>query len=140
MSNHRRHKINFLNTSSTQIFLCISTFIFVCNLHFSQQFGADLFKNNHLNNNDKNVPSLDQCFCKLKGDVDDCNCKIDYIDKYNNYRLHPRINNLIETPYFRYIKMNINKICQFWADDARCSLRDCHVKVCNEVNALFLIS
>jgi len=74
----------------------------------------------------------DQCFCKLNGEVDDCQCKIEYIDKFNNYRIQPFISNLMQKDYFRFVKVNLKKICQFWPDDARCSLRDCHVKSCEE--------
>lgn len=76
--------------------------------------------------------SANDCFCKLTGDVDDCNCKIDYIDKFNNYQVHPRLRALVQHSYFRYIKINLKKICQFWPDDARCSLKDCHVTTCSE--------
>lgn len=74
----------------------------------------------------------EQCFCKLREEVDDCDCKIESIDKFNNYQVHPRVNALVEKDYFRFIKLNLNKICQFWTDDARCSLKDCHVKACNQ--------
>jgi hypothetical protein len=46
--------------------------------------------------------------------------------------MHPRLDILVEKPFFRYIKMNSAKICKFWADDARCTIKDCQVKVCNE--------
>ncbi|CAF0852159.1 unnamed protein product [Brachionus calyciflorus] len=74
----------------------------------------------------------DKCFCKLREEVDDCECKIESIDKLNNYQVHPRINTIVQKDYFRFIKLNLNKICQFWTDDARCSLKDCHVKSCNQ--------
>ncbi len=69
---------------------------------------------------------------KLNGDVDDCHCKVENIDKFNNYRIYPRIKTLMQKDYFRYIKVNLKKICQFWSDDARCSLKDCHVQICTE--------
>ncbi len=82
---------------------------------------------------EQRIPSMDDCFCKLNGEVDECNCKIDYIDKFNNYKIHPRINALVsQHNFFRYIKINLKKICQFWPDDARCSLKDCHVTTCSE--------
>lgn len=66
--------------------------------------------------------------------VDDCDCKIEKIDKFNNYKFHPLISTLVEKDYFRYIRINLKKICQFWPDDARCSLKDCHIKVCSNVS------
>lgn len=76
--------------------------------------------------------SSDQCFCKLNGDVDDCECKVETLDAFNNYKVHPRVRSLVQKNYFRYIQLNLNKICKFWSDDAKCSLKDCHVKVCTE--------
>ena len=96
-------------------------------------------KNIHQAEPSKPMPNLENCFCKLNGDVDDCNCKIDYIDKFNNYQIHPRISSLVQSNYFRFIKINLKKICQFWPDDARCSLKDCHVQVCSEVSKYLLI-
>jgi hypothetical protein len=66
--------------------------------------------------------------------VDDCGCKIESIDKFNNYKIHPLISILVQKDYFRFIKVNLKKICQFWHDDAKCGLKDCQLKVCNEVS------
>lgn len=68
--------------------------------------------------------------------MEDCDCKIEKIDKFNNYKFHPLISTLVQKDYFRYIRVNLKKICQFWPDDAKCSLRDCHITVCNKVNYL----
>ena len=70
---------------------------------------------------------------KLYGEVDDCECKIENIDKFNNYRIYPRLSMLVKKDYFRFIKVNLNKICRFWPDDARCSIKDCQLKKCSEV-------
>jgi hypothetical protein len=78
---------------------------------------------------------------KLLGRVDDSNnASIELIDKFNNFRLLPIINSLVQKDYFRYFKVNMKKVCQFWANDARCSLKDCHIQVCNDVRSCFLLN
>jgi hypothetical protein len=46
--------------------------------------------------------------------------------------MYPRISMLVQKDYFRFIKVNLNKICQFWPDDAKCGLKDCQLKECNQ--------
>lgn len=65
--------------------------------------------------------------------MDDCECKIETIDKFNNYKIFPLLGALVQKDYFRYIKVNLNKKCQFWpGNDGKCALKDCHVNFCNE--------
>lgn len=74
-----------------------------------------------------------QCFCELNDGVDDCECKIESIDKFNNYKIFPRVKTLVQKDYFRYIKMNLNKACEFWPpNDGKCTQKDCHVEFCSE--------
>lgn len=83
---------------------------------------------------DNGEPQFDNtCFCKLNGEVDDCECKIESIDKFNNYKIYPRLKSLVQKDYFRYIKLNLKKECKFWpSNDGKCALKDCHVEICNE--------
>ncbi|XP_046577519.1 ERO1-like protein beta isoform X1 [Haliotis rubra] len=74
----------------------------------------------------------DKCFCKLKGEVDDCSCKVETIDSVNNQKIYPRLKSLVLRDYFRYFKVNLAKGCPFWSDDSRCALKDCHVDMCAE--------
>ncbi|KAI3379566.1 hypothetical protein SNEBB_009554 [Seison nebaliae] len=74
----------------------------------------------------------DQCFCKLNGNVDDCDCRIDLIDQLNLVKIFPRMESLLKKDYFRYFKVNLNKKCPYWTDDSTCVLKDCHVKLCKE--------
>ncbi|XP_076463716.1 ero1-like protein [Babylonia areolata] len=74
----------------------------------------------------------DGCFCKLKGEVDDCSCKVESLDSLNNDQIYPRLRSLMTKNYFRYFKVNLQKQCPFWSDDSRCALKDCHVNVCEQ--------
>jgi hypothetical protein len=33
----------------------------------------------------------EECFCQLKGQIDDCKCTIDTVDYFNNQKIHPRL-------------------------------------------------
>uniref|UniRef100_A0A8D2P9W7 ERO1-like protein alpha n=1 Tax=Zosterops lateralis melanops TaxID=1220523 RepID=A0A8D2P9W7_ZOSLA len=51
-------------------------------------------------------------------------------DAFNNYKLFPRLNELLESDYFRYYKVNLQKPCPFWEDNSHCAMRDCAVQPC----------
>ncbi|XP_047437451.1 ERO1-like protein alpha [Mugil cephalus] len=76
-----------------------------------------------------------RCFCQVTGDLDDCACDVETIDGFNNDQLFPKLQSLLESDYFRFYKVNLNKPCPFWTADSHCGLRDCAVKPCslNEV-------
>lgn len=59
-----------------------------------------------------NAPQLKltSCLCfesikKLTGDLDDCNCDVETIDAFNNEQLHPKLQTLLESDYFRFYKV-----------------------------------
>ncbi|XP_070449169.1 ERO1-like protein alpha isoform X1 [Equus przewalskii] len=71
-----------------------------------------------------------RCFCQVSGYLDDCTCDVETVDRFNNYRLFPRLQNLLESDYFRYYKVNLKRPCPFWNDISQCGRRDCAVKPC----------
>ncbi|XP_022378872.1 ERO1-like protein alpha isoform X1 [Enhydra lutris kenyoni] len=71
-----------------------------------------------------------RCFCQVSGYLDDCTCDVETIDRFNNYRLFPRLQKLLESDYFRYYKVNLKRPCPFWNDINQCGRRDCAVKPC----------
>lgn len=75
-----------------------------------------------------------QCFCKLRGEVDDCSCKVQSVDSFNNYEIFPRINELVKRDYFRYAKVNIERPCKFRGQGKSCTLKDCAVKPCSQAD------
>ncbi|KAF2986899.1 hypothetical protein EK904_003795, partial [Melospiza melodia maxima] len=77
-------------------------------------------------------PELAACaHCShVTGYLDDCTCDVETIDAFNNYKLFPRLNELLQSDYFRYYKVNLQKPCPFWEDNSHCGMRDCAVQPC----------
>uniref|UniRef100_A0A8C3KJV9 ERO1-like protein alpha n=1 Tax=Calidris pygmaea TaxID=425635 RepID=A0A8C3KJV9_9CHAR len=73
----------------------------------------------------------------VTGHLDDCTCDVETIDAFNNYKLFPRLNELLENDYFRYYKVNLKKPCPFWNDNSHCGIRDCAVKPCPSKKCFF---
>nr|CAG4640721.1 EOG090X03A4 [Eulimnadia texana] len=93
-------------------------------------FGASIFQPKTSRQSD----IADRCFCDLKGTVDECECSIDFVDKFNNAQIYPRLRSLLAKDYFRFFKVNFKKPCPFWADDGACSLKFCAVQPCTDDN------
>uniref|UniRef100_A0A8D0D4S4 ERO1-like protein alpha n=1 Tax=Sander lucioperca TaxID=283035 RepID=A0A8D0D4S4_SANLU len=72
---------------------------------------------------------------KVTGDLDDCTCDVETIDRFNNDQLFSKLQTLLESDYFRFYKVNLNKACPFWTVRSHCGLKDCAVQPCspNEV-------
>ncbi|XP_078001000.1 ERO1-like protein alpha [Glandiceps talaboti] len=77
-----------------------------------------------------NNSDVNRCFCQLHGEVDDCTCKVDTVDYFNNVKLLPTLASLLERNYFRFHKVNLHRECPFWPDDSRCAMRDCSIHHC----------
>ncbi|KAK6154226.1 hypothetical protein DH2020_008474 [Rehmannia glutinosa] len=76
---------------------------------------------------------------KYTGIVEDCCCDYETVDSLNGAVLHPLLQDLVRTPFFRYFKVKLWCDCPFWPDDGMCKLRDCSVCECpeNEFPELF---
>uniref|UniRef100_A0A8C5B7K9 ERO1-like protein alpha n=1 Tax=Gadus morhua TaxID=8049 RepID=A0A8C5B7K9_GADMO len=77
----------------------------------------------------------DRCFCQVTGNLDDCACDVETIDAFNNDQLFPKLQKLLESDYFRFYKVNLDKPCPFWTDNNQCGMSSCAVQPCspNEV-------
>ncbi|KAI5081907.1 hypothetical protein GOP47_0001650 [Adiantum capillus-veneris] len=77
-------------------------------------------------------PSSSSCHCldKLSGVVEDCCCDYATVNSLNREALHPILQSLVRTPFFRYFKAKLWCDCPFWPDDGMCRLRDCSVCEC----------
>jgi len=74
----------------------------------------------------------DQCFCQLEGKIDDCMCNVDTVDYFNNMKIFPRLQSLLQKDFFRYFKYNANRPCPFWNSSTdRCKNPSCGVKPCS---------
>ncbi|CAG0902005.1 unnamed protein product [Cyprideis torosa] len=78
----------------------------------------------------RDQPSSESCFCQLEGEIDDCGCDFDSVDEYNNHKLFPRLQSILEKDYFRFYQVNLVRPCPFWPGEEKCGLRDCSVKPC----------
>ncbi|XP_008335408.1 ERO1-like protein alpha [Cynoglossus semilaevis] len=72
-----------------------------------------------------------RCFCQVTGNLDDCTCDVETIDSFNNQQLFPKLQKLLQSDYFRFYKVNLDKPCPFWVVQSHCGLRDCAVKPCS---------
>ncbi|KAM6584010.1 hypothetical protein CsatB_011012 [Cannabis sativa] len=77
------------------------------------------------------------CHCpqgqnKYTGMIEDCCCDYEVIDSINGEVLHPLLQELVTTSFFRYFKVKLWCDCPFWPDDGMCRLRDCSVCECPE--------
>uniref|UniRef100_A0A8C9RF80 ERO1-like protein alpha n=1 Tax=Scleropages formosus TaxID=113540 RepID=A0A8C9RF80_SCLFO len=77
-------------------------------------------------------------FCNVTGHIDDCTCDVETIDAFNNQKLFPKLQKLLQSDYFRFYKVNLNKPCPFWTDQSHCGLRDCAVKPCEPVSVVLV--
>ncbi|XP_011306017.1 ero1-like protein isoform X2 [Fopius arisanus] len=105
------------------------TVIKMSSIIFMLLCGLTLTSSNYFRSNSE---VNDQCFCKLKGSIDDCTCNVDTVDYFNNVRIHPRLQSLLVRDYFRFYKVNLMNPCPFWADDSKCAFRHCHVLPCHD--------
>ncbi|CAD5167286.1 unnamed protein product [Musa acuminata subsp. malaccensis] len=69
---------------------------------------------------------------KYTGIVEDCCCEYETVDALNKEVLHPILQELVTTPFFRYFRVKLWCDCPFWPDDGMCRLRDCSVCECPE--------
>ncbi|KAL5577293.1 hypothetical protein UlMin_018992 [Ulmus minor] len=69
---------------------------------------------------------------KYSGMVEDCCCDYETVDRLNKEVLHPSLQELVKTSFFRYFKVKLWCDCPFWPDDGMCRLRDCSVCECPE--------
>ena len=73
----------------------------------------------------------DKCFCKLEGHIDDCSCKVNTVDDFNNKKIYPRVKSLVSKDFFRYFQYQPNKKCLFWdSSSGKCASTYCQVKQC----------
>ncbi|MFS8019884.1 putative endoplasmic reticulum oxidoreductin 1, ERO1-like superfamily [Helianthus anomalus] len=61
---------------------------------------------------------------KYTGIVEDCCCDYETVDSLNGDVLHPLLQELVKTSFFRYIKINVDWACPFWPDDGTCKRPD----------------
>lgn len=71
------------------------------------------------------------CFRHLRGQVDDCYCRVEDVDRTHSVSFQP-LADLVTRNYFRYYKVNLDKPCIFWKDRGECTRSTCALKTCTE--------
>lgn len=51
------------------------------------------------------LPHGKSCFCKLDEAVDECACSVDSVDSFNNNKMFPVLQTLLQKDFFRYYKV-----------------------------------
>ncbi|KAI9592147.1 hypothetical protein BDF19DRAFT_407447 [Syncephalis fuscata] len=67
-------------------------------------------------------------YCSPSGRISETCCDYETVEGITN-KLAPTLYELTRTPFFKYVKMDLNKGCSFWDKDDKCNLRSCAVKV-----------
>ncbi|MCO5581772.1 hypothetical protein L7F22_035660 [Adiantum nelumboides] len=73
------------------------------------------------------------------GVVEDCCCDYETVNSLNDDVVHPLLQRLVQTSFFRYFKVKLWCDCPHWPADGMCRLRDCSVCECpdDEFPAVF---
>lgn len=119
--------------SSSRPVLSKVIFVYVlCVLLFLNVNGYFSSNTNSLLKSKSPVGQEQNCFCELKGSINDCGCNVDTVDHFNNVKIYPRLQSLLVKNFFRYFQVNLQKECPFWKDDSKCAMRYCHIESCEE--------
>jgi len=80
--------------------------------------------------------SLDESienYCAPSGLISDACCDYKTVENINN-ELFPRLQELVETDFFKYYKLNLYKECPFWHENGQCINQACAVETTDESN------
>uniref|UniRef100_A0A914H240 Uncharacterized protein n=1 Tax=Globodera rostochiensis TaxID=31243 RepID=A0A914H240_GLORO len=73
------------------------------------------------------------CFCKVGEVIDSCDCDSNSIDVFNNAKIYPALQDILQRDPFKFYKVNMAKPCPFWEDDSgQCSSKDCSIGYCDD--------
>lgn len=54
---------------------------------------------------------------QLNGVVDDCTCKVESVSEFNNIRLFPPLNSLLNKNYFKFFKVSVHHMARIKFQD-----------------------
>uniref|UniRef100_A0A7E4ZTY0 Endoplasmic oxidoreductin n=1 Tax=Panagrellus redivivus TaxID=6233 RepID=A0A7E4ZTY0_PANRE len=72
------------------------------------------------------------CFCKYDEAVESCPCSGNSIDKFNNEKVFPVLQRLLQKDFFKFYKVNMESPCPFWQDNRACASRHCGIEHCDD--------
>ncbi|XP_065183717.1 ero1-like protein isoform X2 [Sycon ciliatum] len=79
----------------------------------------------------KRSVNTEYCFCELNGKVDECCCDVEAVEELVD-KLHPQLQKLLLSPYFRFFRIALDRPCPFWTENGGCVLKGCSVSPCDE--------
>ncbi|CAG7854695.1 ERO1-like protein 2; AltName: Full=Endoplasmic reticulum oxidoreductin-1-like protein B; Flags: Precursor [Serendipita indica DSM 11827] len=65
------------------------------------------------------------------GPIETTLCNYETVESVND-ELFETLHQLVETPFFRYYKVDLYRDCPFWEDDDKCASRDCVIRAVDE--------
>ncbi|CAD5206366.1 unnamed protein product [Bursaphelenchus okinawaensis] len=71
-------------------------------------------------------------FCKSDEAVGPCNNRYSSLDYFNNHKVYGLIQKLLQSDFFKFYKVNMERPCPFWPDERECSSRECGIEHCDE--------
>ncbi|KAI9335465.1 hypothetical protein BDR26DRAFT_865804 [Obelidium mucronatum] len=69
--------------------------------------------------------------CSPSGVIQDACCEYKTIEQVNN-EIAPYLDDLVKTSFFRYVKIDLNRGCNFWKEDGLCIQEGCAVEPASE--------
>ncbi|KAJ3113749.1 hypothetical protein HK100_001892 [Physocladia obscura] len=69
--------------------------------------------------------------CKPSGLIEDACCEYKTIEQVND-EIAPFLDDLVKTSFFRYVKIDLNRGCNFWKEDHFCFQEGCAVEPADE--------
>ncbi|KAH7728565.1 Endoplasmic Reticulum Oxidoreductin 1 [Aphelenchoides avenae] len=72
------------------------------------------------------------CFCKAGEAVGTCECGPDSVDVFNNQFVQPLLQRILTRDFFKFYKVNMERPCPYWSDDAQCGSKECGIGYCDD--------
>lgn len=85
----------------------------------------------------KQLPIEDHALCSSTptGTIETTLCDYESVDTAND-KLVLNLKELVQTPFFRYFRIDLYRECPFWHDNGLCMSRDCAITSVDEVRPL----
>ncbi|KAI6179504.1 Endoplasmic oxidoreductin-1 [Aphelenchoides besseyi] len=71
-------------------------------------------------------------FCKDSEAVQPCADSPSSIDRFNNEKVYPILQKLLQKDFFKFYKVNMEKPCPFWPEERECASKECGVEHCDD--------
>jgi ERO1-like protein beta len=79
------------------------------------------------------------CVQTLTGPIETTLCDFETIESVNNV-LYDQLHELVQTPFFKFFRVDLYRECPFWEENVYCMNRDCSVYTVDEVRTFLDVS